>query len=698
MGSKTESISLEETNKHRAALGLSLIGVAPEGGEGEGAEVPEDRDAIAEANYAQRREDMAREKKEKETRERIEKARNKAAYNAKLKGSTLSQPSTDDSLSAKDWIKKQKKREKQRQQQLAKQRELDQAEADRIAEEGYGEEDLKGLKVGHEAEEFEEGEDVILTLKDSGILGGEEDELQNVNLAEDAKIKAARERKRKAQAAYTGYDDEEFEDEGRIGERGSVLAKYDEAYADLGKGGGLKSEGFRLGGAVVEKKVKADEDVEMGSAPAQKVKLNLDYAKEFEVSDYAKEGDAGFKKPKKKKAKRSTRRAQDDEDEMAVDGEPTFTRRVVEDGPENLVDDDDLQAALARTRRANAKKKPRAKPEDIAAQIAQQREEEDRKPKLEQDAEAESGLITLDDTSEFVRNVSLDSRALPVKRERLSPAPSSTPAPAGPADTAAATQERVTVKIERPEEGELDEDEEMTEEDQELAEMAAREGLSLEEYRQKIDNQMVEMAALQAAQAEKDKENEPEPTVGQGMAGVLALLKHQGALKSRTAEDEEREKVQKQKDLWLADYRRRMAQRELEKIRSRGGDKDQAQREWENRMREQQEAKEALEIYRNYKPDVQINYHDEFGRQMTPKEAWKSLSHKFHGKTSGRMKTEKRLKKIEEERKQLSMNSSDTPLGMTNAFNRRQQATGEAHMVLSVGNKQSVQSSGSKKR
>ncbi|ODN95170.1 U4/U6.U5 tri-snRNP-associated protein 1 [Cryptococcus wingfieldii CBS 7118] len=698
MGSKTESISLEETNKHRAALGLSLIGVAPEGGEGEGAEVPEDRDAIAEANYAQRREDMAREKKEKETRERIEKARNKAAYNAKMKGSTLSQPSTDDSLSAKDWIKKQKKREKQRQQQLAKQRELDQAEADRIAEEGYGEEDLKGLKVGHEAEEFEEGEDVILTLKDSGILGGEEDELQNVNLAEDAKIKAARERKRKAQAAYTGYDDEEFEDEGRIGERGSVLAKYDEDYANLGKGGGLKSEGFRLGGAVVEKKIKADEDVEMGSAPAQKVKLNLDYAKEFEVSDYAKEGDAGFKKPKKKKAKRSTRRAQDDEDEMAVDGEPTFTRRVVEDGPENLVDDDDLQAALARTRRANAKKKPRAKPEDIAAQIAQQREEEDRKPKIEQDAEAESGLITLDDTSEFVRNVSLDSRALPVKRERLSPAPSSTPAPAGPSDTAAATQERVTVKIERPEEGELDEDEEMTEEDQELAEMAAREGLSLEEYRQKIDNQMVEMAALQAAQAEKDKENEPEPTVGQGMAGVLALLKHQGALKSRTAEDEEREKVQKQKDLWLADYRRRMAQRELEKIRSRGGDKDQAQREWENRMREQQEAKDALEIYRNYKPDVQINYHDEFGRQMTPKEAWKSLSHKFHGKTSGRMKTEKRLKKIEEERKQLSMNSSDTPLGMTNAFNRRQQATGEAHMVLSVGNKQSVQSSGSKKR
>lgn len=63
------------------------------------------------------------------------------------------------------------------------------------------------------------------------------------------------------------------------------------------------------------------------------------------------------------------------------------------------------------------------------------------------------------------------------------------------------------------------------------------------------------------------------------------------------------------------------------------------------------------------------------------------------GKGSGRMKTEKRLKKIAEERKQLTMSSGDTPTGMTDAFARRQQKTGEAHMVLSVGNKGSVQQS-----
>ena len=113
------------------------------------------------------------------------------------------------------------------------------------------------------------------------------------------------------------------------------------------------------------------------------------------------------------------------------------------------------------------------------------------------------------------------------------------------------------------------------------------------------------------------------------MAGVLALLRQTGSLQKRTAEDAEREKIQKQKDIWLADYRARLAKRELERIQARGGNKDQAQREWENKMREQNEAREAFEIYKNYKPDVNIEYRDEFGRAMTPKEAWKSLSHKF---------------------------------------------------------------------
>jgi U4/U6.U5 tri-snRNP-associated protein 1 len=58
------------------------------------------------------------------------------------------------------------------------------------------------------------------------------------------------------------------------------------------------------------------------------------------------------------------------------------------------------------------------------------------------------------------------------------------------------------------------------------------------------------------------------------------------------------------------------------------------------------------EFKRNYRPNVELRYTDEFGRSMNQKEAFKHMSHMFHGKGSGKMKTEKRLKKIEDERRE----------------------------------------------
>ena len=103
-----------------------------------------------------------------------------------------------------------------------------------------------------------------------------EDELQNVNMVDDAVVKAAKERKRKAQAAYTGFDDEEF-DEDRIGRKAEVLSKYDDGFST----GKAKAEGFRLGAPAERKMEIMDDDVEMVGAPAVKVKLNLDYTSEF---------------------------------------------------------------------------------------------------------------------------------------------------------------------------------------------------------------------------------------------------------------------------------------------------------------------------------------------------------------------------------------------------------------------------------
>ena len=106
----------------------------------------------------------------------------------------------------------------------------------------YATGDLEGLKVSHDFTEMGEGEARILTLKDSRILDNEgllyssrlgrsltcidsEDELQNVEMAEEDQRKKDQELKIKRRD-YTGYDDEEFEP-GKVGIRRGVLSKYD---------------------------------------------------------------------------------------------------------------------------------------------------------------------------------------------------------------------------------------------------------------------------------------------------------------------------------------------------------------------------------------------------------------------------------------------------------------------------------------
>jgi U4/U6.U5 tri-snRNP-associated protein 1 len=104
----------------------------------------------------------------------------------------------------------------------------------------------------------------------------------------------------------------------------------------------------------------------------------------FATSDYLQEGDVGFKKPKVRcfsftsqlqlnistqtKKKRSSRRAPDADavptDQMDVDQKPIVP--LVRDLDANFVDDDDLQAALARSRKAKLRKATKMSPEELA--------------------------------------------------------------------------------------------------------------------------------------------------------------------------------------------------------------------------------------------------------------------------------------------------------------------------------------------
>lgn len=69
--------------------------------------------------------------------------------------------------------------------------------------------------------------------------------------------------------------------------------------------------------------------------------------------------------------------------------------------------------------------------------------------------------------------------------------------------------------------------------------------------------------------------------------------------------------------------------------------------------------------------------------QMTPKEAFRMLSHKFHGKGPGKMKQEKRMKQYQEDLKTKQMKASDTPLLAMEKMREAQSRLKTPYLVLS---------------
>lgn len=93
------------------------------------------------------------------------------------------------------------------------------------------------------------------------------------------------------------------------------------------------------------------------------------FVENLDASDYLQDEDIGFKKPKKKK--RGNRRVPEpggldvgqNGDAMQIDDIPTSSANL----ETNFVDDDELQAALARSRKAKMRKIPKVTPEEIAS-------------------------------------------------------------------------------------------------------------------------------------------------------------------------------------------------------------------------------------------------------------------------------------------------------------------------------------------
>nr|GME18507.1 SART-1 family protein DOT2-like [Ipomoea batatas] len=105
--------------------------------------------------------------------------------------------------------------------------------------------------------------------------------------------------------------------------------------------------------------------------------------------------------------------------------------------------------------------------------------------------------------------------------------------------------------------------------------------------------------------------------------------------------------------------------------------------EWGGRNMDKKKSKLVGIIDEEGPKEIHIERTDEYGRILTPKEAFRLLSHKFHGKRPCKMKQEKRMRQYQEELKVKQMKNSDTPSQSVERMREAQEKLKTPYLILS---------------
>ncbi|CCU74977.1 DNA binding protein SART-1 [Blumeria hordei DH14] len=617
----SDSISIEETNRIRVSLGMRPLPVPNQSGpvfeEAPAVDVGstlESRQAEGYENFRKLQELEEIRKKRNEKLEAIKKARDTAKRFSRLEGKGLAD-GDDEDLNVKSWLMKQKKRQKQIEK--ARKLENDLAEAEKTAE--YTAKDLSGIKVGHEISTFEEGEEQILTLKDTTIDENEEegDELENVDLRAKEKLNETLELKKK-KPVYNPLDEIESGGHG-------ILSHYDEEID------GKKKKNFTLDsqGSILKNTI--DE-------PSQNLNvISLDTFNTEPISDYLEIPQIKIKKVKNKV--KSTRRKKVDDDDILLPKEEsvnsTGLSNITTDEPASkrqklvdtsFIDDDDLQGSLAAQRKISLKKRQKY----LAEQLVRRIREGSTNVSAENDANDEGCGLIIDETSEFVSNLQK-----PTNKDR---------------------KQRSLLRQSKPETAMSDDSDGDGDVNMEHSYITGEEALQSKAH---------DSAEGLASTDVTNNGLEAEATLDCGLGSTRK--------QRREADAELKARSQRERDRTNGRLDRMSAREKEEYARS------------QNTLRDQIESRQLAEHFnKEYKPNVELKYIDEFGRSMNKKEAFKHLSHQFHGKGSGKQKTEKMLKKIEDEKRREAQSSLDGSQigGMSGATAQQRKKQGQAGVRL----------------
>lgn len=306
-GQGAESISIQETNKLRAKLGLKPLEVGSSEASTSGKDGSKSdgkiKDDLGEFYHKPAENWATKAEREKLKNKFAEQREKRMLHNKLAKVKTLGESDSEDD--AVNWVDKSRKIEKAKKEAEKRAKMLEELDAqfgvsDVIEQDQkerrnqqYTTKDLRGLRVEHDINTIAEEKQVILTLKDSGVLEESDDVLVNVNMIDNEKYKKNVENKKK-KIQYNAYEDQEYDEFGNPKEK-SLLSKYDSEID------GDKRDSFRIG---VDDALQRKQAAVVQSVKEKLAKKKLETIAEKNLilaSEYYNEEElAQFKKPKKK--------------------------------------------------------------------------------------------------------------------------------------------------------------------------------------------------------------------------------------------------------------------------------------------------------------------------------------------------------------------------------------------------------------
>ena len=716
-GDEVLQMSVDESNALRAQLGLPPL-------RGSQQSITKDQHAPA-VNEGER----------KATATRIETARLKrqvqqgaAQYGQASLGTTEAETSA---LSFAEQMRQSKKAKAKRGKKGSKAKET--SGTDTAAT--YGEEDVKGLTVGHSLGDFQEGSTTVLTLADTEILTADEaskratglnqDEaqLENVNLAEQATLQEGLRAKRKMEmgmghaGGYAGFDDDEFEELG--GTQGPSRSARGAALGDE-KGKKRKVRGFQIGAMLDEQDEEAESDLfaaQSGKAislqPTQADRTMSDFMTAEEGAELRpkkekkkkKTKDKEFKKKKKHKDKKErTRRLESDDDE---EDPPT----IIPSKKKSLADELEETAVpvVGRKRRREEEEENEDTDSAVKKEGADRESLQDKRAKFE--AVMEKGNErTRAAFSKAKRPISTDADEEPddaflnaalAKARRLNRLKQlSTKDSRGADAVAQAVEQSSKIEPESAVSGgggikfSIDDTREFTlalraKKEQEQRDRAKKEAAKDKDATSKAEKK----TSAVAIKSEEEEEKPQAETVDEDNDVDMKELAKEVKEDDPTGTDllgGETPAVARGLGGVM-----QMLRQTGELTRKNAGREEMRGRAKDERTYEDYEALDLSKVVRIDERnatskdrefasrEVKLEYRDEHGRLLTRKEAFREMSYQFHGYGSGKRKQEKKMKQIarEQAEQRVASQQANADGGMLGALKATQKATGKAFVV-----------------